>query len=221
MNSENKAKIREAREAIEKARAKVEKLCDGKEHWRMSVPARPNDDPDLVISDALFKADEALALLDAEDKPIPEPAPAERGKERADPLIEASNDDWDEFDSMEDWADWNSTGLHNGLFCLTKWPKDKTDAAIAQLDMIYEYTMRVMSRALAARPQPKESAKNEKALREAAGAFLKDMETLVSSSELLQEALRLAELGQPLTLTDQLSTRLRVLLAHESPKEQA
>ena len=61
----------------------------------------------------------------------------------------------------------------------------------------------------------------EKALREAAGAFLKDMETLVSSSELLQEALRLAELGQPLMLTDQLSTRLRALLANEAPKEQA
>ncbi len=69
MNSEDKVKIREAREAIEKAQAKVERLCDGKEHWRMSVPARPNDDHDLVISDALFKADEALALLDAEDKP--------------------------------------------------------------------------------------------------------------------------------------------------------
>ena len=70
---------------------------------------------------------------------------------------------------------------------------------------------------LCARPAPTD----EKALREAAGAFLKDMETLVSSPELLREALRLAELGQPLTLTDQLSTRLRALLAHESPKDES
>ena len=62
---------------------------------------------------------------------------------------------------------------------------------------------------------------SEGSLREAARAFLKDMETLVSSPELLREALRLAELGQPLTLTDQLSTRLRALLAHESPKDES
>ena len=61
----------------------------------------------------------------------------------------------------------------------------------------------------------------EKGLKETAGAFLKDMEILVSSPELLREALRLAELGQPLTLTDQLSTRLRALLAHESPKDES
>ena len=43
--------------------------------------------------------------------------------------------------------------------------------------------------------------------------FLRDMERLVASADLLKEAMRLAKIGQPLTLTDQLSTRFREALA--------
>ena len=51
----------QALEAIEKALVMVHALCQPKgsrEHrdWIMSIPARPNHDPDLVISKALYQA---------------------------------------------------------------------------------------------------------------------------------------------------------------------
>jgi hypothetical protein len=64
------AKIRESREAIEKARDEVSALCNGK-RWTMCIPAREGKDSDLIISAALHKADEALALLDAERPSVP------------------------------------------------------------------------------------------------------------------------------------------------------
>jgi len=46
---------------IAKAEAKVSKLCSGDEKWMMSIPARPDHDPDIVISDALREAKAALS----------------------------------------------------------------------------------------------------------------------------------------------------------------
>ena len=49
----------EALAAITKAQAEVEALCNGK-HWTMTIPAREGEDSDLVIADALHKAECAL-----------------------------------------------------------------------------------------------------------------------------------------------------------------
>jgi hypothetical protein len=46
---------------IDKALETVFDLCSGKQRWVMSVPAQPDRDPDLVISEALRAAREALA----------------------------------------------------------------------------------------------------------------------------------------------------------------
>ena len=46
--------------AIEKAMDEVSALCNGRK-WRMCIPARPNEDSDLVIADALSKAKAMLA----------------------------------------------------------------------------------------------------------------------------------------------------------------
>lgn len=56
-----------ALEKIEKAKQMVKDLCSGKERWHMSIPARENDDPDLVIFDALHAAE--LALADVPEPP--------------------------------------------------------------------------------------------------------------------------------------------------------
>lgn len=42
--------------ALDKADTKLNALCQGTEKWRMSVPARLDDDPDLVIGRALSLA---------------------------------------------------------------------------------------------------------------------------------------------------------------------
>lgn len=52
--------IKTAIEKIKKAQETISALCDGRIRWTMSVPARPDSDPDLVISDALQAAKEAL-----------------------------------------------------------------------------------------------------------------------------------------------------------------
>ncbi len=57
---------------IATAEAVVNALCDGSQRWTMSVPARVDSDPDLVISDALMAAREALSA----------PAPAAVGDGR-------------------------------------------------------------------------------------------------------------------------------------------
>lgn len=43
------------------AHDKVAALCDGRERWRMSIPAEPERDADLVISRALAHADSLVA----------------------------------------------------------------------------------------------------------------------------------------------------------------
>src|SRR5690606_33036389 len=56
------AAVREALDAIKKAHAAVDDLCNGR-RWTMSVPARPDADPDLVIGDALTKAERVIRSL--------------------------------------------------------------------------------------------------------------------------------------------------------------
>lgn len=49
--------------ALEKAHTEVGEICrrTGAGRWRMSIPAQPDRDSDLIISDALRHADELLA----------------------------------------------------------------------------------------------------------------------------------------------------------------
>ena len=47
--------------AIETALDVINELCQGKRRWVMSIPARPDDDPDLIISRALLSARTALS----------------------------------------------------------------------------------------------------------------------------------------------------------------
>ena len=56
------AVVREALEAIRKAHAAVDDLCSGR-RWTMSIPARPDEDHDLVIDGALTKAERVIRSL--------------------------------------------------------------------------------------------------------------------------------------------------------------
>ena len=61
----------QALEKIGEAHAKVSALCRGDECWTMSVPVRPDYDHDVVISDALCAASEALhAALAQQAEPV-------------------------------------------------------------------------------------------------------------------------------------------------------
>lgn len=51
---------------IEKARDTVAALCTGEKNWTMSVPARRDTDPDLVIADALASAAALLSVAQAD-----------------------------------------------------------------------------------------------------------------------------------------------------------
>ena len=46
--------------AIERAEKAVDDLCQGRLRWEMRVPAEPDHDPDLIISDALRLARAAI-----------------------------------------------------------------------------------------------------------------------------------------------------------------
>lgn len=59
------ADVEAVRERIDKASEVVAELCQGKRRWTMSVPARPNNDPDLLIESGLDAGREVLAALDA------------------------------------------------------------------------------------------------------------------------------------------------------------
>jgi len=43
----------------------IDALCSGKQRWVMNVPAEPDRDPDLVLSDALRAGREAVVAVDA------------------------------------------------------------------------------------------------------------------------------------------------------------
>ena len=53
-------------EKIEAALQMVSDLCNQRRTWTMSIPARPDYDPDLVIADALSTAKHALSEAKAE-----------------------------------------------------------------------------------------------------------------------------------------------------------
>lgn len=59
MTSETLAKIDRAYDV-------VSALCEGKREWLISIPARPDHDPDLIIGDALLVARNEIARLAAE-----------------------------------------------------------------------------------------------------------------------------------------------------------
>lgn len=59
MTSETLAKIDRAYDV-------VSALCEGEREWLMSIPARPDHDPDLIIGDALLVARNEIARLAAE-----------------------------------------------------------------------------------------------------------------------------------------------------------
>jgi len=48
---------------IERAHQEVYRVCQPLQHWRMSVPADPERDSDLIIEDGLIAGEEALAAL--------------------------------------------------------------------------------------------------------------------------------------------------------------
>lgn len=61
--------VRELRERIERAEQMVDALCrprgePGAREWAMSIPARPDHDPDLVIGDGLGAGRAALERLE-------------------------------------------------------------------------------------------------------------------------------------------------------------
>jgi len=56
----------EALEKIDRAYDVVSALCEGKREWLMSIPARPDHDPDLIIGDALLAARNEIASLTRE-----------------------------------------------------------------------------------------------------------------------------------------------------------
>lgn len=60
---------------IEAARTMISDLNHGRREWIMSIPARP-DDPDLVLSNALDTADQALRLRDTGWTPVGDDTPA-------------------------------------------------------------------------------------------------------------------------------------------------
>ena len=41
---------------IRRAEKVLDELCEGKREWTMSVPARPDHDPDLIVGEALYRA---------------------------------------------------------------------------------------------------------------------------------------------------------------------
>lgn len=49
-----------ALEKIARAEKAVDDLCSGKLRWQMRVPAEPDHDPDLIISEALRAARHAI-----------------------------------------------------------------------------------------------------------------------------------------------------------------
>ena len=57
------------RQRCEAAMQMVSDLCDGKRNWMMSIPARPDYDPDLVIAAALADIPKLLKVLGEDDQP--------------------------------------------------------------------------------------------------------------------------------------------------------
>lgn len=56
----------EVKQSIEKAHQMINDLCHQRRSWVMSIPARPDYDPDLVIGKALRDAEELIKQLERE-----------------------------------------------------------------------------------------------------------------------------------------------------------
>ena len=54
-------------ERVQRGRRVIDDLCQGRLRWEMRVPAEPDHDPDLILTDALNVADELLAERTARD----------------------------------------------------------------------------------------------------------------------------------------------------------
>ena len=65
---------RAMRRRIDRARQEVRDLSDGEREWRMSIPARPADDSDLVLTDTINDADRLLDVLELLDRRAEEQA---------------------------------------------------------------------------------------------------------------------------------------------------
>lgn len=52
------------REDLNQASSTLTRLCNGQERWRMSIPAQPDGDPDLILARGLKAADDAVAEVD-------------------------------------------------------------------------------------------------------------------------------------------------------------
>ena len=65
----------DAETSIEKARKTLSGLCDGTTRWTMSVPARPDEDPDLIIAAAFRDAGAAITALREALAEQPSPPP--------------------------------------------------------------------------------------------------------------------------------------------------
>ena len=59
-------------ESITRAIKVVDELCHGKRRWTMSIPARPDEDPGLVISIALSKAATCIRQMQSENAALRE-----------------------------------------------------------------------------------------------------------------------------------------------------
>lgn len=65
---------------IDRAYDVASALCEGEREWLMSIPARPDHDPDLIIGDALLAAGNEIARLTCE---LEEARERERGYREA------------------------------------------------------------------------------------------------------------------------------------------
>ena len=57
---------------LDKAHRTVAAICNGTRRWTMSVPARPDEDPDLIIAGALGKSRAMLADYDELERKVRE-----------------------------------------------------------------------------------------------------------------------------------------------------
>jgi hypothetical protein len=93
MKAETRAQIQEAQNKIDKAWRMLQSLCSGKVRWHMSIPARPDSDPDLVIADGLHAGKELLDALAAEpEEPTVSKSVEELAKKIEDKCYESYSD---------------------------------------------------------------------------------------------------------------------------------
>jgi hypothetical protein len=63
-------RLAEIRERAEKAHRHIADICAGKARWKMTIPANPGTDSDLIFSNALNDVDVLLAALDQYEQAI-------------------------------------------------------------------------------------------------------------------------------------------------------